>query len=222
MDPLPVRRGYELWAPSYLQGGDNPLSRLAADLVEALVPTRTTGLLLDLGCGTGRHLPFLEAEGAQALGIDLSARMLHRAAAGGKVLAADLRHLPLADGTASGALASLCLSHVPDPLPALREWARVLEPGGWVVLVDLHPATKALGWRRSFRGPAGERLAIRWHAHDLDALCHAARDAAFEVRVLRSAGLRAEQLGPDAPPSALQAEALYGLLLRRRPTHPGA
>lgn len=215
MTLLPTRRAYELWAPNYAESGDNPLSRQAADLVARLLPAFAPGLVLDLGCGTGRHFAGLAAAGAEVIGMDFSAGMLRRAAALGPVLAADLRCLPLADGCAAGALVSLCLSHVPDPAPALGELARVLRPGAWAVIVDLHPDTMTLGWQRSFRGPTGERLAVSWVAHDLGQLHRTCLAAGFAVERLHCEGLRAEALGPGAPAAASHGNALYGLRLRR-------
>lgn len=214
---LPVRRAYDLWAPRYASTGDNPLSRLAAELVAAMVPPRAQGLLLDLGCGAGRHLPMLAERAELAIGLDLSGTMLRLASARGPVLAADLARLPLPDACASGALAALSFSHTPDALCALRELARVLRDGGWLLIVDLHPSTMARGWQRTFRGPSGERLAVAWHAHGLEDLRTQAEGLGLHVDDLRTVGFSHADLGPAAPAAAWEGEALYGLRLRRGP-----
>jgi SAM-dependent methyltransferase len=92
--------------------------------------------ILDVGCGTGRHVRALAAAGHQAVGIDISHGLL-AAAAGGPYIQADARALPLRDASAD---VVLCLCQggfgiTPGgDAQVLAEFARVLEPGGRLAL----------------------------------------------------------------------------------------
>jgi len=217
MKLLGPRAAYDRWAATYAEAGRNPLTDLAADLVAANLPPVAGALVGDLGCGSGRWLRALEGLEASVIGIDLSGPMLSAAAAQGcrRLVAADLRQLPLAAGVLDGALLVLSLSHVALPVSALVEVARVLAPGAWSLVVDLHASTAARGWKRSFRGPDGGSLAVAWHPHDEHSLRQAAEAAGLELRRWRVAALDPMRLPADAPLSATSGPALYAMLLRR-------
>src|SRR5688500_6767972 len=99
----------------------------------------------DLGCGTGQVSAALAPFVARVVAVDASAAMLQAAK---KRLHAfdniDLRRgeleaLPIDDGRLDAATLMLVLHHVPEPAGALAEVARVLKPGGRVVIVDMLP-----------------------------------------------------------------------------------
>ena len=68
----PVFDGYDGWAPTY-DDGANALLALEAPVVEALLGEVAERDVLDLGCGTGRHLQRLVARGARVVGVDAGA-----------------------------------------------------------------------------------------------------------------------------------------------------
>jgi SAM-dependent methyltransferase len=115
------------------------------DLVfDSLLDLRAGQTVLDAGCGTGRHLPWLVGEGRSVVGVDHSARSLELArervpeAAGDRLRleAADLRALPLGDATVDRALCSEAIGHLPSAelrAAVARELFRVLRPGGVLV-----------------------------------------------------------------------------------------
>jgi SAM-dependent methyltransferase len=99
--------------------------------------------ILDAACGNGRYTKFLLREAdddAMITGFDFSQRMLHRARRRlqtdrATLLAADITRLPYADGAFDAILCGWVLEHLPDPRPGLKELARVLEPGGKLLLM---------------------------------------------------------------------------------------
>jgi ubiquinone/menaquinone biosynthesis C-methylase UbiE len=105
------------------------------------------GLLVDLGTGTGRMLELLRERYRRGLGIDLSPAMLAYARA--KLERTELRHaqvrqgdiydLPLPDQGANAAVMHQVLHFLSDPQRAVREAARVLAPGGRLLIVDFAP-----------------------------------------------------------------------------------
>src|SRR5690606_166642 len=64
----------------------------------------------------------------------------------------DLSNLPIADATCDAALCILALTYLPDPPTAVAEMARILRPGGRVVIVDLLPHD-----REDFRRQTGQK-----------------------------------------------------------------
>jgi SAM-dependent methyltransferase len=100
--------------------------------------------ILDAACGNGRYSKFLlrraDAD-AVITAFDLSPRMLHRARARVRSprvthAVADLTKLPYADSSFDAVVCGWVLEHLPDPAPGLRELARVLAPGGKLLLLS--------------------------------------------------------------------------------------
>ena len=96
-------------------------------------------VVVDVGCGTGRHARALRERGVRSIGVDLSAGLLRSAAqrSPGDWVQADAQHLPLGDGVAD-VVWSLCQGGFGITLggdeQVLREMVRVLRPSGRLVL----------------------------------------------------------------------------------------
>ena len=128
-------RGYERgWDSGWLAG----MQREALGALQLTPPDR----FLDVGCGPGAALRDAAPTVTRAVGIDLSPEMIVRASAKVRDLdnvelcVADSEHLPFGDATFTVVLCSTSFHHYPDPGAAVREMARVLEPGGRLVLGD--------------------------------------------------------------------------------------
>jgi SAM-dependent methyltransferase len=110
-------------------------------LLDAALPALTQGgVIVDAGCSSGYLLEDLRAERPDAtlIGVDLVAAGLRRAHAlvpEATLLLADVCDLPLADGGVDAVVSANLLEHVPDDVGALREFARVLRPGGRAAIV---------------------------------------------------------------------------------------
>jgi SAM-dependent methyltransferase len=109
-------------------------SRRRLDLLLArLLPPTSASRLLDVGCGTGHHLKALRARGYDAVGVDGSDAMLAEARqtdASAPLARSDVGRLPFRSDTFDAALSVEVLRYLDEPLPMLREVARVLRPGG--------------------------------------------------------------------------------------------
>ena len=99
----------------------------------------------DLGCGTGQLTETVAPHVTRVIAVDGSPDMLDAArrrlaeCANVDVRQGDLESLPLDDGALDAAMLSLVLHYSPDPARALREVARVVRPGGRVLIVDMLP-----------------------------------------------------------------------------------
>jgi 2-polyprenyl-6-hydroxyphenyl methylase / 3-demethylubiquinone-9 3-methyltransferase len=112
---------------------------LAASRAALIPPAPWPGaLLLDVACGAGLLAPHVTGRlgGWRHVGLDLSLVSLRLAADHGvRPVAADALRLPFADGTFAGVVAGEVLEHVTDLETACAEIARVLAPGG-VLIID--------------------------------------------------------------------------------------
>ena len=105
-------------------------------------PTIVVG---DLGCGTGQLSHTVAPYVERVIAVDASADMLDAARQrlaeypNVDVRRGDLEGLPIGDGELHAAMLSLVLHYSPEPARALAEVARVLRPGGRVLVVDMLP-----------------------------------------------------------------------------------
>lgn len=114
--------------------------------------------LLDIACGTGAMLLEIAqaSPAAQLAGVDLSTGMLEvareRLDGRAELTKADATVLPYGDGSFDVITCNHAFHHFPDPVAALREWHRVLRPGGALIIGEnRRPALKRLYWNLRFK-----------------------------------------------------------------------
>lgn len=145
-EPLDPGAGYARWASVYDQPG-NWVIDCEEPVVWALLDRLEGEPVLDAACGTGRHLDQLAALGRKVIGVDLTTAMLEKARARvpvAQLKEGDLLALPVEDGAVAGVVSALALEHVSDLPQAYAELARVVRPGGWVVISTVHPTTRGM------------------------------------------------------------------------------
>jgi len=110
--------------------------RWRAALVRELGPGRL--LVVDSCCGTGDLSAELERSGARVLGVDFTVPMLARARdkAGALFVGGDALCLPVRDGAADATTIAFGLRNLADRAQGLRELARVVRPGGRVLVLE--------------------------------------------------------------------------------------
>ncbi len=136
--PMSVVSGYDGWAARY-DGEDNGCFPMRDDVLTPMLDRLPRGRTLDAACGTGAVTQQLLERGHDVVGVDVSEGMLaraRRAAPGARLLAGDLSDLPLADGQVDHVVCSLALTHLSDLRPFFGEAARVMRPGGHLLVLD--------------------------------------------------------------------------------------
>lgn len=136
--PLPVVDGYDGWAMTY-DGEDNGCFPMRDDLLAPMLDRLPVGRVLDAACGTGAVVQQLVARGNDVIGVDVSPAMLARARTAvpkARLVIGDLRHLPLPDADVDHVVCSLALTHVRELDLFFAETARVMRPGGHLILLD--------------------------------------------------------------------------------------
>jgi ubiquinone/menaquinone biosynthesis C-methylase UbiE len=139
---MSARRWFDRRAGGYEMGFTSrwrdPVQRASLAALELTGADR----VLDVGCGTGAASRAAAAAGNSAVGIDLSPGMIDRAVALAEGIddvrfqVADAERLPFEERAFTAVLCSNALHHYPDPLRAVIEMARVLAPGGRLVIGD--------------------------------------------------------------------------------------
>lgn len=145
-------------------------------LVRRTVADWPAGRAIDVGCGMGGNTAVLRELGWQAVGVEYSPTGAGIAASRGiPVVRGDGRRLPVADESVDLVMSTDAWEHIDDDVAVARETARVLRPGGRVLVAV----------------PAGMAL---WSGHDV-ALGHVRRYERDELAsLIRGAGLVIEDL----------------------------
>ena len=144
-----VARRYDKWSRWYDavdSTGGKAQEGWRRQAVEALGIERGE-VVVDLGTGTGAILPWILEQGGVPVAVDISGKMLVKAAgrAPGMIpVMGDLERLPFKDRSVPKVIATFTLTTVPDPEAFVREAARILRPGGTFALLDTGPPKKGI------------------------------------------------------------------------------
>ena len=200
-----VQREYEQRYQRRFPPGQIAGSRrvMLASVLARMQSLASPGRLLDVGCGGGHLMLAAHAGGWRTTGTDLAHQACATAATAGPVVQADARALPFASATFDALTLVNVLDHTIHPLRVAQEAARVLRPGGLLVVRIPNAA---------FHAPWAPLLAhlgplVRWRRWDAYPILHLfalsprsvrrlVERAGFDVVTLRNSTLAAA--APDA------------------------
>ncbi len=200
VDRVGTAEGYRVWSATY-DDGRNSAFDYDEPVVTEIVDALPAGVAVDAACGTGRLSALLAARGHRVIGVDSSPDMLDRARAavpGGDFRSGDLGSLPVADASADLVTCALALTHVPDLRPAFAEFARVLRPGGHLVISDMHPERIARGVIPTLRDADGRPGRLPGHRHLVGDYLRAALAVGLELRRCEEPVVQPAPAGPPA------------------------
>lgn len=183
---LSLLAGYDLWAPSY-DAFDNALLAFEQPIVQRLVGSGPWGDVLDACTGTGRQLAWLAADATSVTGLDQSPGML--AVAKAKIPTAsfllgslcDDHDGELPDASFDLVVCSLALTHFADIDEPIATLARLVRPGGRIVLSDRHPFFATLDQHAFFPHDDGSTPFLRQFDHSVSDYLRAFRHAGLLV-----------------------------------------
>jgi malonyl-CoA O-methyltransferase len=175
---------YELWADSYPPRPHNPLMEAEQAVVSRLLDQSSANCALDVGTGSGRYLPLLQARAHRVVGVDVSMAMLARNRGPWRVNG-DACRLPFRSGAFGLVNASLTVGDIADLAGWMREISRVMRPGARFVYSDFHPSWTERGWERTFQAADGAKHVVSFVPHAIDAHLAAIEAAGLRVLAIR-------------------------------------
>lgn len=178
--------GYAKWAGSY-DSYPNGLIKIEEPIVRGMLGEVAGKRVLDAGCGTGRHTKWLAERGAHVTGVDPSPEMIAIArekCPQAEFLAGTFEPLPVPDALFDLALNALVLEHLPEVAGPIAELARVVVPGGSIVVSVFHPFFVLRGIPAHFKAEDSVEYEMPSHVHLVSDY----------VRAVKRAGLFLEDL----------------------------
>ncbi|HTP42726.1 MAG TPA: class I SAM-dependent methyltransferase [Nitrospiria bacterium] len=164
--PAGLRWAYTLWSPVYDWVVASSTRESRRKSLASLGDVTGRLILLD-GIGTGLDVQWIP-KGARYVGLDVTPAMLRRARRAavrtGRLISlqvGDAMRLPYRNGVFDAVVLHLILAVVPDPRAALAEAARVVKPGGRLVIFDKFLRPGETAWLRRLISPLLGRVATR-------------------------------------------------------------
>ncbi len=185
---MDTKQAYNLWSEQY----DTNLNK-TRDL-EAIAFRKTLGeksfsRCLEIGCGTGKNTEWLLHKADHITAVDLSEEMLAKAKSkinSGKVrfVQADIRtDWNFAEKQYDLVSFSLVLEHIENLDHIFMQISKVLQPGGFVYIGELHPYKQYSGTKARFENDEGLQI-LECYNHNISDFINAAKKSGLEIHQL--------------------------------------
>lgn len=185
-----VVEGYGRWAEGY-DAQHNRTRDVAVRFVRDAVEGLSFDHAVEYGCGTGLVTEILARRSNRVTALDISPAMLDQARsrlAGSQVrlVEHDLTATPWpAPPPADLVVGTLVLEHVANPAPLIHEAARLLVPGGSLLMCEYHPYRQLVGRQARFTdATTGETVYVAAYPHRVSDFVSAAMDAGLRLTCL--------------------------------------
>lgn len=168
------QKAYDLWATGYDAQPGNLMLDMDEELFSSFLNQITIAgkVVADIGCGTGRHWKkIMQKDPKRLIGYDVSEGMLNKLREkfpnAETHIIKDYRLAELDNNSCDFIISTLAIAHISIIEKALQEWARVLKPGGEIIITDYHPEALAEGGKRTFKYE-GRLVAVKNHIHPVE------------------------------------------------------
>lgn len=145
-----LKNTYDIWSKTYDET-ENPLIDIEEGVVKSLLDTIEFRDVLDAASGTGRYAIYLAQQGKQVAAVDSNENMLAEAQKKAQAMQLqidfrqeDISNLSFEDSSFDLVICALSLAHVKDLTKPCHEFIRVIRPGGYLIISDLHPQIQEL------------------------------------------------------------------------------
>jgi ubiquinone/menaquinone biosynthesis C-methylase UbiE len=178
--------GYNLWADNYDAQPDNLMLALDEMVFGELLSSIDINnkSVADVGCGTGRHWQKLFNGNPDAvIGFDVSANMLamlQQKFPNTQTHLIQGHLLPALNNSCEVLISTLTIAHIENATAAMHEWARIVKPGGDIIITDYHPAALAKGAKRTFNYN-GKTVAVKNYVHPIAEILALAKQLNLQV-----------------------------------------
>ncbi len=195
-----IKSGYKIWSKTY-DTEENILIQIEEPIVKRILKKYSRGKALDLGCGTGRYSLYLDSLGHSVTGVDISKDMIRLAQKKSKkvqFIQGDISNLSFEDNKFDLMVSGLAIHYVKNLEKAINEFARVLRPGGQLIISSIHPWMVALGAHAEFHdknsGWGFIKDNVLWHSSYIEAFnkssfrivqCYEPKIGSKEVKTLQ-------------------------------------
>ena len=202
-----VKQAYQAWSKIYDSNENATRDLDQVCLQQAGLPLDGSHVL-ELGAGSGKNTQFLAQHACHVTALDFSPEML--ALAREKVTGANVtfieqditRPWPLMDASMDGIVSNLVLEHIADLKPVFKACKRVLKPGGWLYLSELHPYRQLKGGQARFEDN-GKTTFVTAHLHNVMDYIKPALSLGFELITINEVVEGQSRPTADHPPRLL-------------------
>ena len=170
---MSVKQAYDKWSQQY-DTNENKTRDLEAVALRETLADIAFESCLEIGCGTGKNTAWLITKAKSITAVDLSTEMLARAKQKINIenvhfIQADiLQDWDFANKKYDLVSFSLVLEHIEKLEPIFNKISKIIEPGGYVYIGELHPFKQYSGSKARFTTDEGEQIVACFNHHISD------------------------------------------------------